>query len=126
MFSCFHITIFEVGDVVLLDENKDVGASNCRLLGALYCGANSGFELIHGLLDRVMEIMGSPFVPVGDNTGYFIQCSEEPEFLAGRQASIVYKGRRIGTFGIVHPEVLNNFDIPDPCSFLELNIESFL
>ncbi|GLT99829.1 hypothetical protein SLE2022_172420 [Rubroshorea leprosula] len=120
------IKIFEVGDVVLLDENKDVGASNCRLLGALYCGANSGFELIHGLLDRVMEIMGSPFVPVGDNTGYFIQCSEEPEFLAGRQASIVYEGRRIGTFGIVHPEVLNNFDIPEPCSFLELNIESFL
>ncbi|GLT78406.1 hypothetical protein SLA2020_499430 [Shorea laevis] len=120
------IKIFEVGDVVLLDENKDVGASNCRLLGALYCGANSGFELIHGLLDRVMEIMGSPFVPVGDNKGYFIQCSEQPEFLAGRRASIIYKGRPIGTFGIVHPEVLNNFDIPDPCSFLELNIESFL
>jgi len=23
-------------------------------------------------------------------------------------------------------QVLNNFDIPDPCSFVELNIESFL
>ncbi|GLU17464.1 hypothetical protein SLE2022_338300 [Rubroshorea leprosula] len=120
------LKIFEVGDVVLLDENKDVGASNRRLLGALYCGANSGFELIHGLVDRIMEVIGSPFVPVGDNTGYFIQLSEEPEFLPGRQASIVYKGRRIGTFGIVHPAVLNNFDIPDPCSFLEVNIETFL
>lgn len=28
-----------------------------------------------------------------------------PEFLQGRQASIIYKGKRIGIFGIVHPEV---------------------
>ncbi|OMO66956.1 hypothetical protein COLO4_30269 [Corchorus olitorius] len=96
--------IFEVGDVVLLDEKKDVGASNQRLLAALYCGANSGFELIHSLVDRVMEVMGTPFVPVGDNTGYYIQLSDEPEFLTGRQAKIIYKGRRIGIFGIVHPE----------------------
>ncbi|OMP05794.1 Phenylalanyl-tRNA synthetase, class IIc, beta subunit, archae/euk cytosolic [Corchorus capsularis] len=119
------IKIFEVGDVVLLDEKKDVGASNRRLLAALYCGANSGFELIHSLVDRVMEVMGTPFVPVGDNTGYYIQLSDEPEFLTGRQAKIIYKGRRIGIFGIVHPEVLNNFDIPDPCSFLEIGIENF-
>ncbi|XWS50856.1 hypothetical protein CRYUN_Cryun12cG0125500 [Craigia yunnanensis] len=120
------IKIFEVGDVVLLDEKKDVGASNRRLLAALYCGANSGFELIHSLVDRIMEVMGTPFVPVGNSAGYYIELSDEPEFLSGRQAKIIYKGRRIGIFGIVHPEVLNNFDIPDPCSFLELDIESFL
>ncbi|XVF57752.1 hypothetical protein PTKIN_Ptkin07bG0007500 [Pterospermum kingtungense] len=120
------IKIFEVGDVVLLDEKKDVGASNHRLLGALYCGANSGFELIHSLVDRIMEVMGTPFVSVGNNTGYYIELSDEPQFLSGRQAKIINKGRRIGIFGIVHPEVLNNFDIPDPCSFLELDIESFL
>ncbi|KAG8476189.1 hypothetical protein CXB51_033147 [Gossypium anomalum] len=100
------IKIYEVGDVVLLDEKKDVGASNRRLLGALYCGANSGFELIHSLVDRIMEVMGTPFVPVGDKSGYFIELSNEPEFLSGRQAKIIYKGGRIGIFGIVHPEVL--------------------
>ncbi|PSR96575.1 Phenylalanine--tRNA ligase beta subunit like [Actinidia chinensis var. chinensis] len=120
------IKIFEVGDITLLDEKKDVGASNCRRLAALYCGANSGFELIHGLVDRVMEIIGTPFVQPGDNAGYYIERANEPEFLPGRQASIIYKGKCIGAFGIVHPEVLNNFDIPDPCSFVELNIESFL
>ncbi|KAL4383902.1 hypothetical protein GQ457_15G001010 [Hibiscus cannabinus] len=120
------IKIYEVGDVVLLDDKKDVGASNRRLLAALYCGANSGFELIHSLADRIMEVMGTTFVPVPDKSGYYIEQSDEPEFLLGRQAKIIYKGRRIGIFGIVHPEVLNNFDIPDPCSFLELDIENFL
>ncbi|KAI3460664.1 hypothetical protein Pfo_017327 [Paulownia fortunei] len=120
------IKIFEVGDVVLLDETKDVGASNHRHFAALYCGATSGFELIHGLVDRIMEVTGTPFVSPGDKTGYYIQSSDEPEFLPGRQASIIYKRKQIGTFGIVHPQVLDNFDIPDPCSFVEVNIESFL
>ncbi|CAL0307158.1 unnamed protein product [Lupinus luteus] len=120
------IKIFEVGDIAILDDKKDVGAKNCRHLAALYCGANAGFEIIHGLVDRVMEKNGVPFVSPGDISGYYIEQSNEPEFLAGRQARIIYKGNQIGTFGIVHPEVLNNFDIPDPCSLVELNIESFL
>ncbi|XP_057416186.1 phenylalanine--tRNA ligase beta subunit, cytoplasmic [Lotus japonicus] len=120
------IKIFEVGDIAILDDKKDVGAKNLRQLAALYCGANAGFEIIHGLVDRVMEMNGIPFVSSGDISGYYIERSDEPEFLAGRQARIVYKGKQIGIFGIVHPEVLNNFDIPDPCSFVELNIESLL
>ncbi|XP_073059630.1 phenylalanine--tRNA ligase beta subunit, cytoplasmic-like isoform X4 [Primulina eburnea] len=118
--------IFEVGDVVLLNETKDVGASNRRYLAALYCGSTSGFELIHGLVDRFMEVIGTPFVAPGDRTGYYIQSSDEPEFLSGRQANLIYKGKQIGTFGIVNPQVLDNFDIPDPCSFVELDMESFL
>uniref|UniRef100_A0A6M2F3M4 phenylalanine--tRNA ligase n=1 Tax=Populus davidiana TaxID=266767 RepID=A0A6M2F3M4_9ROSI len=120
------IKIFEVGDVAFLDESKDVGATNRRHLAALYCGTNSGFELIHSLLDRIMEVLGTPFVPISDNTGYYIQRSDAPEFLPGRQASIIYKGKHIGDFGIVHPQVLNNFVITDPCSFLEIDIEHFL
>ncbi|KAM1026360.1 hypothetical protein ACFX13_040004 [Malus domestica] len=120
------IKIFEVGDIVLLDEKTDVGARNRCQLAALYCGATSGLELIHGLVDRIMEAVGASFVPLGDNTGYFIETSDDPEFLPGRQASIIYKGKRIGIFGILHPEVLTNFDIPDPCSYVELNVESLL
>ncbi|KAL1564804.1 phenylalanine--tRNA ligase [Salvia divinorum] len=120
------IKIFEVGDVVLLDEKKDVGASNRRKLAALHCGSTSGFELIHGLVDRIMEVLGTPFVSPGDKTGYYIESSNEPEYLKGRQAHIIFKGEKIGTFGIVHPQVLHNFDIPDPCSFVEIDIEKFL
>lgn len=120
------IKIFEVGDIVILDEKKDVGATNRRQLAALYCGATSGFEIIHGLVDRIMEVTGTHFVPVGDNSGYYIKRSDVPQFLPGRQAGIYYKGKQIGTFGIVHPEVLKNFEIPDPCSFVELDIESLL
>ncbi|KAI5074707.1 hypothetical protein GOP47_0010668 [Adiantum capillus-veneris] len=120
------VKLFEVSDVVILDPSKDVGAKNERRLAALYCNANSGFEVIHGLVDRVMQVVGIKTVPTGDDSGYFIQPSEEPEFFPGRQASIICKGSRIGTFGIVHPQVLQNFLIPDPCSIMEINIEALL
>lgn len=120
------VKLFEVSDVVTLDPSKDVGAKNERHLAALYCNANSGFEVIHGLVDRVMQVVGVKPVAIGDNSGYFIQPSKEPEFFPGRQASIICKGSCIGTFGIVHPQVLQNFLIPDPCSILEINIESLL
>ncbi|KAG5403272.1 hypothetical protein IGI04_009391, partial [Brassica rapa subsp. trilocularis] len=100
--SKYSNRIFEISDVTLLDETKDLGASNRRHLAALYCGATSGFELVHGLVDRIMEVMGVPFLPNGDKTGYHINRSEEPEFLPGGQASIIYKGEHIGNFGIVH------------------------
>lgn len=35
---------------------------------------------------------------------------KEPEFLLGRQASITHKGKHVGTFGIVHPEVMSSFE----------------
>ncbi|MCO5602236.1 hypothetical protein L7F22_056364 [Adiantum nelumboides] len=120
------VKLFEVSDVVILDPSKDVGAKNERHLAALYCNANSGFEVIHGLVDRVMQVVGIKIVPTGDNTGYYIQPSKEAEFFPDRQASIICKGSRIGSFGIVHPQVLQNFLIPDPCSILEINIESLL
>lgn len=118
------IKIFEVGDIVLLDETNDVGAINRRQLAALYCGATAGYEIIHGLVERVMQVIG--LVAPDDNTTYYLKPSDEPEFLRGTQASIIYKGKQIGTSGIVHPEVLSKFDIPDPCSYFELNIQSFL
>ncbi|MFS8006933.1 putative phenylalanine--tRNA ligase [Helianthus anomalus] len=41
----FELQIFEVGDVTISDELKDVGATNHRQLVALYSGATSGFEV---------------------------------------------------------------------------------
>ena len=47
-------------------------------------------------------------------------------YFPGRQAEVIYQGKVIGSFGIVHPEVLEKFDVPNVASLLELNIEPFL
>lgn len=52
------IRLFEISDVVLLDSEKDVGARNERHMVAVNANRESGFEIIHGLLNRVMEVLG--------------------------------------------------------------------
>ncbi|XP_042463559.1 phenylalanine--tRNA ligase beta subunit, cytoplasmic-like [Zingiber officinale] len=117
------IKIFEVGDVVVLDGDRDVGASNNRRLAALYCNVSSGFEEILGLVERIMKVVRAPHIKVPDN---YLKPSEEPEYFPNRQCSIIFNGKQIGNFGIVHPEVLKKFGIPDPCSFMEIDIGSLL
>lgn len=54
------VRLFEVSDVVLLDSAKDVGARNERRLVAVNVNRESGFEVIHGLLNRIMDVLGVP------------------------------------------------------------------
>lgn len=51
------LKLFEISDVVLLDPATDVGARNVRRLSAVYTGNTDGFEIIHGLVDRVMQLL---------------------------------------------------------------------
>ena len=54
------VKLFEVSDVILLTGSKGCGAANCRRLVAVLCDRAAGFEVIHGLLNRVMEVLGVP------------------------------------------------------------------
>ncbi|XP_041420067.1 phenylalanine--tRNA ligase beta subunit [Xenopus laevis] len=51
------LKLFEISDVVVKDPSKDVGARNYRHLCAVYYNKNPGFEVIHGLLDRTMQLL---------------------------------------------------------------------
>ncbi|KAB1279159.1 Phenylalanine--tRNA ligase beta subunit [Camelus dromedarius] len=53
---------------------EDVGARNYRHLCAVYYNKNPGFEIIHGLLDRVMQLLDVP--PGEKKGGYVIKASE--------------------------------------------------
>lgn len=49
--------IFEVSDVVVKDDKAERKARNIRNVAALYCGKKAGFEVVHGLLDRIMAML---------------------------------------------------------------------
>ncbi|VDO95368.1 unnamed protein product [Soboliphyme baturini] len=62
------LKMFEIQDVVLKDPTSgdhvvlsQTGAKNRRHFCAVYCGKRSGFEVIHGLLDRFMRLVGWSF-----------------------------------------------------------------
>ncbi len=148
------IKLFEVSDAVMLSSDHDVGARNERRLVAVYSNKESGFEVVHGMLNRIMDMLGVPYkgeaaapipppilirekLPPLACTGsdsvleakaggsYHWEPSEEPAFFPGRQACVKAFGRVVGHFGVVHPEVLEKFEIPYPVSALEISIEPF-
>lgn len=117
------LRLFEVQDVVVADPTTEVGARNERRIGAVNCNRSAGFEVVHGLLDRVMLLLEVPWK--GEN-GYCLQAMDDPSYFPGRCAAIMYRGVAIGTVGVLHPQVLQAFEVSHPCAVLELNIEPFV
>ncbi|EQL00564.1 hypothetical protein G6O67_002286 [Ophiocordyceps sinensis] len=142
------IRIFEVADVAFKDESEERKARNERHFAAAWCGKSSGFEVVHGLLDRVLLMLRTAFLTheegltagssvdcqVKQNPtkpdGYWIEELNEDTFFAGHAAAVYLrmggKEQRIGEFGILHPTILDKFDLRYPVSALEINLEVFL
>jgi len=153
------LKLFEISDVVLLDPAEDTGARNVRRLAALYVGNTAGFEIVHGLLDRVMQLCnvipsraysldgaqmaeklrgknathaGEYSIVPFDGTEPSVASGAGPKtYFPGRGAKIMWKRPgaeeiEVGTMGIVHPDVLEAFDIKNPVSILEITIEDFV
>ncbi|KAF2834492.1 beta subunit of phenylalanyl-tRNA synthetase [Patellaria atrata CBS 101060] len=134
--------IFESSDVAFKDESRERKTRNERHFAAAWYGKTSGFEVVHGLLDRLMLMLKTAFVTkeqgIGGEKGldgkeidgYWIEEVDDPTFFAGHSASIHVRiaGRSqvIGIFGILHPTVLQKFELSYPVSALEINLEVFL
>ena len=58
------LRLFECSDVILLAPGKGSGAANRRRLVAVYCDRAASFEVIHGLLNRIMEVLHVPYAGV--------------------------------------------------------------
>ena len=92
--------IFEIGDVLEIDERKE-----------------TGYENISSILNSIMKNLGIK---------YSLEEENDKRFIDGRCSSIVVNNEKIGTMGEVHPEVLENFEIEKPVAGLEMNIEKLL
>jgi phenylalanyl-tRNA synthetase beta chain len=120
-----------VSDVVLLDTKAETGASNYRRFAAIICSKTPRFEEVVGLLDHVMrmlEVKKDKALSLSpDARAYSLQPTLDPAFFGELGAAdIVFRGVRVGVCGVVHPEVLANYNIKYPCSAIELALHSFL
>ncbi|KAI1005721.1 Phenylalanine--tRNA ligase beta subunit [Podosphaera aphanis] len=140
------IKVFEVSDVAFKDMKIERKSRNERHFAAAWYGKTSGFEVVHGLLDRILKMLKVPFVihekihdnkdltiqneKLSESDGYWIEEINHSSFFPGHAAAIYLrldgKKVRIGEFGILHPTVLEKFELKYPVSTLEINIENFM
>jgi phenylalanyl-tRNA synthetase beta chain len=70
------IKVFEASDVAFKDMRLERKAKNERHFAAAYCGKTSGFEIVHGLLDRLMAMLSTSITAQGaveQTLGYWIE-----------------------------------------------------
>jgi len=130
--------VFEVSDVCYKDMELERRSRNERHFAACWYGKTAGFEQVHGLLDRVMTMLKAAFITREEGVkgpgvqGYWIEEVDDPTYLPGHAAAVYLKlgghqeAKKIGQFGILHPTVLKNFELPFPASVLEMDVEVFL
>jgi len=112
------LKLFEIQDCVVRSDNE-VGAKNLRKVCAIRASTTDGFGDIVGLLDRIMQLL--------EVRTYKMNPADDPTFLPGRSTEILVgeAGIKIGSLGVLHPEVCENFSLSCPCSALELDLEYF-
>jgi len=121
------LKVFEVSDVVVIDNNTDTGSKNRRELCAVYCNSQSQFEVIHALLDKLLTAFNFKFKGSENEKSYIIKHSDNPTFLEGRRGTIIAtvkgKSTEIGSIGVLHPQVVLNFNLLFACSALILDVQ---
>ena len=120
--------IFEISDVVLVDKENEVGASNRRKLCFSYTNNVSSMEIVQGMVDLLMKKIGLVFHEKNDvKKRYVIKPSNNPIFFKDRQAEIFIQDNiNIGIYGIIHPRVLKNFNIKNPVTLCEIDLQTIM
>jgi phenylalanyl-tRNA synthetase beta chain len=105
--------IFEIGDVILPDENSENGAKEERRVAAAIAANGSFFAEMKRI---ALEIAKRLKINVE------FKDDKHPSFIEGRFAKIYSAGKEIGFFGEINPHVLENFKVYIPVAALELKI----
>ncbi|MBP7263557.1 MAG: phenylalanine--tRNA ligase subunit beta [Spirochaetia bacterium] len=109
--------IFEAGKVAFRDAKENYGASTRQRLGLLTCHAQADYNELAGVVSALLYYLGHD---------YSVTESDDPRFMAGRQARVVAGGKDVGVFGELNPQVLENWGITMPCAAGELDLEALM
>lgn len=106
--------IFEIGDTLYLDEEKETKVKAVKKLAGAICHSTANFTEIKSTIISALA-----------NLGYVIEIlpSDNPTFIEGRIANIKGKsksGNIIGFFGEVSPEVITKFELEYPVISFEI------
>ena len=113
------LRLFQIDDVLLRDAATETGARNERRICAAVCNRTASVEVVHGLLDRIFEVLAIA-APAPGALPYELRDSTDETFFPGRCVAVHLRdGTRVGVMGAVHPLVLKAFQLPNHVSLLE-------
>ncbi|MCL2230792.1 MAG: phenylalanine--tRNA ligase subunit beta [Treponema sp.] len=115
--SVYPHKIFEVGKIAWLDEAENNRSKTRQFAGFLHAGNDANFNTAAAELQTLFYYISRE---------YEVEESDDERFIPGRAAAIVCNGKKIGIFGEVHPEVLENCGVTVPCTAGEIDLDEIV
>ncbi|MBQ8777209.1 MAG: phenylalanine--tRNA ligase subunit beta [Treponema sp.] len=109
--------IFEIGKVAYLKDDENTGTITRQHIGFMTASANANYNSLASEVSSLLYFLDHEYKVVE---------TQDPRFIVGRQAGILVNGEIVGTFGEIHPQVLENWNISTPCVAAEIDLESLL
>ncbi len=106
--------IFEIGKVAFLDSDDNSGTVTKNSLGFFSADRSEGYNQVSSSVSAVFYYL---------NKEYELVELDDPRFIKGRSAQIVYRGKNVGVFGEVSPQVLENWGIQMPATCCEIDLD---
>jgi phenylalanyl-tRNA synthetase beta chain len=106
--------LFEIDNVVDLDESAETGAAEYRKVALAEIGRESGYASARSMIDSLVRELGWQVE---------YRAIEHPTFVSGRVAEFLVAGQSVGIMGEVHPAVLTDFGLTYPVALAELTLE---
>jgi phenylalanyl-tRNA synthetase beta chain len=107
--------VFEVGDIVQPDENKETRTKQVSSL----CGLKTDVRVN---LTNMMTEIGFLLRGMALDGRFSFEVTEDPSFIKGRCANILVDKKHVGILGEISPNVLSNFMVGNPVIAFELEL----
>ena len=105
--------VFEIGNIVLIDPEKETGTSEFRHLAFAVIGPEAGYAEGRATMDAILHEIQRSAVYSADS---------HPSFSQGRFAGLSGENGLWGMLGELHPQVLANFGLSYPLVYGELRL----
>ena len=110
-------SLFEIGTTFHHDEKQETNIKEKEKLGIIISNKNANFTIAKQILTTLMKEL---------DLKYKLKELQELLFIDGRAGEIIIKDISLGRIGEINPEVICNFGLINPCSFIEIDLDGLL
>ena len=110
--------IFEVGKICIKDKHDNSGTVTKNSLGFLVSDNQVGYNEASSIIYTLMYFLNKEYI--------LTPVENDPRFIPGRAANIIYNSRKVGLFGEIHPQVLESWGSDMPTIAAEIDLDALL
>ncbi|MBQ0072468.1 MAG: phenylalanine--tRNA ligase subunit beta [Spirochaetales bacterium] len=110
--------IFECGKITVKDDSDNSGTHTGNSVGFFASDVQIGYNQASSYIQTLMYFLRKEYT--------LAPVENDPRFIPGRAAYVMYKGEKAGVFGETHPQVLESWNCTMPSIMAELDVDVLL